>query len=849
MANLTGEYDVAMELGLGLVNSVLAAIHENEDEAYPRLPHSLTVDLDDTYRGPADPVPQAERTGVRTRTEVQASTPTISLPADGLADPIWSRSRPPVRTAVRIGPEVIGPIRPFPPGPRPTCWPKVTVQVDLRAWLRDRPEALPEFLHGNLYLTAGLSRTDLGSGTFLGLDQSAGPEVRFESAGGTTLTNEQRGLVERILRNYIRGDAEPATFRVDLPSEVKHFEYKLQPTAPRPSAMLMFKLTDPAPGPQAAGSVSAGFLPAGADFAVAIGRDYLLGVIRPALLEGQPDQFTASDTGYSARVHPDWNGATFDLQPGQIIFSVSGTGSVTYGFGWFSTTDDFSFTIRVPVTLQVVDGALKPMLAGDPEVDLYDVAVFEGTIRDKARDAIKAQFQARLEPLPPELEKTLDVGKPLKDLILALHPAPDPGVALTGVEIRTDGVVVAGAVALAPTRPVEVRRADLNGLSDAFLSWIPGGTITRFVWGSHVEEHRFVADKPLAVFGGLRCLSVQGTRVTRGGGVTSVSADDCPVVVAALPIPGDLPTPPAPCRRPLLPLLADSPEGRVEVVGHYDPWASGLVPPGGPTNLLVHFTEGPWAETAKALGKALSATRNRDAAVVVVGVVEASLLGQAAGADLEADATLLLTEDPSGGWAAAFGIPKPPATVLVGPAGEVRWKDEGPLDPAKLGKTLDRQLESGGTVSWLPLQVTARAGDPAPDAPLRLGDGRELPLRRLRAGAAVLCFWTSCSEPSIKQLRELRQALESTDGDRPYIFGIGDGEGPDQVARLAKLEQLPFPLIADPERSIARRFGISSWPATVQVGPQRRIVAADLGLVPGLNPCAQTTWPPVVRGE
>src|SRR3954453_7263808 len=103
-----------MELGLGLVNSVLAAIHENENEAYPRLPHSFTVDVDDTYRGPSDPVSEAERTGVRATDEVQGSPPTVPLPVDGVADPIWSRRRPPVRTIARVGPteglEPIGPI-------------------------------------------------------------------------------------------------------------------------------------------------------------------------------------------------------------------------------------------------------------------------------------------------------------------------------------------------------------------------------------------------------------------------------------------------------------------------------------------------------------------------------------------------------------------------------------------------------------------------------------------------------------------------------------------------------------------------------------------------------------------
>jgi hypothetical protein len=62
MANLTGEYDVATEVGLGLVNCILAAIHENENEAYPTLLHSLKVRVDDRYRGAEDPVPESERT-------------------------------------------------------------------------------------------------------------------------------------------------------------------------------------------------------------------------------------------------------------------------------------------------------------------------------------------------------------------------------------------------------------------------------------------------------------------------------------------------------------------------------------------------------------------------------------------------------------------------------------------------------------------------------------------------------------------------------------------------------------------------------------------------------------------
>ncbi len=309
----------------------------------------------------------------------------------------------------------------------------------------------------------------------------------------------------------------------------------------------------------------------------------------------------------------------------------------------------------------------------------------------------------------------------------------------------------------------------------------------------------------------------------------------CPDLIATLPILADPPPPEGPSRRPLLALLGASPDGGAHVVGHYDPWASGNAPAAGPTNLLVHFAEGSWRAAAATIDAALAAGAGRDAAVVVVGVVGTRALADAADTELE-HATLLLTDDPSGGWTAAFGVAAP-ATVLIGPAGRVAWKDEGSLDPAKLEKALEQHLEPGGAVSWHALRSAAATGDAAPNALLQLGDGRALPLRRLRGGSVALSFWSGSSEPSIEQLRQLSEALAAEGEGRPYVIGIGDGEGAREVGALAAREQFPFPLVPDPERLISSQFGISCWPATVQIGADGRFVAVDLGLVPGLSPC------------
>ena len=206
--------------------------------------------------------------------------------------------------------------------------------------------------------------------------------------------------MERIAANFIRGDSEPVTFKADLPAEVRRFDYELRPQGQRPSAMLALNLTDRPPGPRGAASVSTSFLPGGADFAVAVGRDYLLGLFRSQLLQGLPPGYTASGTGYSAGIQPDWSAATFDLQPGRMLFSVSGSGSITYGAWPLTLTDHWTFTVRQALTLGVVAGVLEPQLAGDPEVELHDVAVFEATLREKARENIKRELQLALDTPP-----------------------------------------------------------------------------------------------------------------------------------------------------------------------------------------------------------------------------------------------------------------------------------------------------------------------------------------------------------------------------------------------------------------------------------------------------------------
>ena len=181
------------------------------------------------------------------------------------------------------------------------------------------------------------------------------------------------------------------------------------------------------------------------------------------------------------------------------MFSVSGSGSVTYGFWPLAPPTVGRFTVRQALTLGVVAGVARcPQLAGDPEVELHDVAVFEATIRERAREYIRTQLQLALERGPRRIRTALDVGRS------ARQAAPRAASRLAGC--RADrGRDPAGwgrRRRHRGARPDARHRGQAgraNGFSDALESWIPGGTIDRFVWGTVAEQHRFVSEKRTAL--------------------------------------------------------------------------------------------------------------------------------------------------------------------------------------------------------------------------------------------------------------------------------------------------------------------------------------------------------------
>jgi hypothetical protein len=162
----------------------------------------------------------------------------------------------------------------------------------------------------------------------------------------------------------------------------------------------------------------------------------------------------------------------------------------------------------------------------------------------------------------------------------------------------------------------------------ALNSWIPGGTITQYVWSISynnqlypfgVDPNKFVllhsstlpVEADASMGGSLPpytplCLTVQGTRISSSGAgpAVAVSATNCGYHL--LPLPGlnlgDV------ASMPTIAMVRQGASGQIVVTGHATPQAAGRAAP----NLLVHFADAKSAADLKMLTQALNHTKRAD---------------------------------------------------------------------------------------------------------------------------------------------------------------------------------------------------------------------------------------------
>jgi peroxiredoxin Q/BCP len=104
--------------------------------------------------------------------------------------------------------------------------------------------------------------------------------------------------------------------------------------------------------------------------------------------------------------------------------------------------------------------------------------------------------------------------------------------------------------------------------------------------------------------------------------------------------------------------------------------------------------------------------------------------------------------------------------------------------------------------------MTVSVGDQAPDFTAQTHDGAELTLSSLRGKRVVLYFYPKDDTPGCTtEACDFRDHFAAFKKKKVEVLGVS----PDSVARHAKFRakhELPFTLVADPDKAIANAYGV-----------------------------------------
>lgn len=96
-----------------------------------------------------------------------------------------------------------------------------------------------------------------------------------------------------------------------------------------------------------------------------------------------------------------------------------------------------------------------------------------------------------------------------------------------------------------------------------------------------------------------------------------------------------------------------------------------------------------------------------------------------------------------------------------------------------------------------------KVGQPAPDFTLETVDGEKMSLSDFKGQVVMLNVWASWCEPCRLEMPELQEAYEKHKEDGFVILGVNLVENEVTVRGFLKNYGLTFPVVLDPDRSVA----------------------------------------------
>jgi len=123
-------------------------------------------------------------------------------------------------------------------------------------------------------------------------------------------------------------------------------------------------------------------------------------------------------------------------------------------------------------------------------------------------------------------------------------------------------------------------------------------------------------------------------------------------------------------------------------------------------------------------------------------------------------------------------------------------------------------------------------GEVAPAFTAETLTGREVALSDFEGRVVLLDFWATWCPPCVATLPHL-EALHRAHGEQGLVvLGVNqEPDQPDHVRAFLRNHDVTFPSVRD-DASIAWRYGVYSFPTTVLIGPDQRVLKTYRGPPP-----------------
>ncbi len=132
-----------------------------------------------------------------------------------------------------------------------------------------------------------------------------------------------------------------------------------------------------------------------------------------------------------------------------------------------------------------------------------------------------------------------------------------------------------------------------------------------------------------------------------------------------------------------------------------------------------------------------------------------------------------------------------------------------------------------------PAAGSLAVGDPAPDFTLVNLEGEPVRLADTRGQTVILNFWATWCPPCRVEMPDLQAAYERHAADGLVILALDQDESAEQVHAFFDQMGLTFTPLLDVANLVADRYGVHSYPTSIFLDTEGRIVAIHRGLMTG----------------